>query len=112
MNLLKLLTSQSPDAQIVAQIALEGGYNPCAGSIAGKRKKRSTASMCDVGFVADTTNKMCYKSAEISQYQIDGTDTCKNNYDADLVSFYNDSLAIGFLALLKSGKAMSVFKYQ
>ena len=106
MNLLKLLTSQSPDAQIVAQIALEGGFDPCANSSGGKRKKRSTQSLCAEGFSADTTNRICYKSTEISQYQSDGIFTCNNYYDADLVMFYNDSYAQGFLALLKSGKAI------
>ena len=108
MNLLKLLTSQSPDAQIVAQIALEGGYDPCANSSGAKRKKRSTSSLCDEGFSADNTNRICYKSTGISQYQSDGIVTCNNNYNGDLVVFYNDSFAQGFLPLLKSGKSISL----
>ena len=108
MNLLKLLTSQSPDAQIVAQIALEGGYDPCANTSGAKRKKRSASSLCDEGFSADNTNRICYKSTGISQYQSDGIFTCNNNFNGDLVVFYNDSFAQGFLPILKSGKSMGL----
>ena len=36
------LISKNPDSDIAAQVALDGGFDPCQGSTPGARKKRST----------------------------------------------------------------------
>lgn len=103
VKLVKLLTSKDPDGDISAAVALDGGYNPCDNSSVVTRRKRSTDTGCDVGFVADTVNGLCYAVLSKVTFLDDGNTECKTTFDADVLDFDNDSKVEGLLGLLKSG---------
>jgi hypothetical protein len=109
VKLVKLLTSKDPDGDISAAVALDGGYNPCDNSSLFNvpqttRRKRSADDGCDDGFVADAVNGFCYTALLASTFFDDGTTNCKNNFDADVLEFDNDTKVAGLLYLLQSGE--------
>jgi len=64
------LSSISPDLTIAAQIAFEGGYDPCNNATFflgqdSNRKKRAIIQICDKGFVADEDNGYCYLNSGV-----------------------------------------------
>ncbi len=106
-----MLSSVRPDLTIAAQIAFEGGYDPCNNDTFflgqdSNRKKRNTNEICDPNFEADEENGYCYLSIEKTlgpQTVSNGTDYC-NTYSAELLTFENDAQVEGFLQLYLSGK--------
>ena len=111
LGLLKLLSSIRPDLAIAAQVAFDGGYDPCNNATFfltedSKRKKRNVINICNTGFVADEDNGYCYLNLE----KIKGRQTvsygqtyCKR-LNAELLTFENDAQVEGFLKLYSSGK--------
>ena len=108
ISLAKLLTSKNPDGDISAAVALEGGYNPCDNSSVVNqtqtmRRKRSSGSDCEAGFVADVINGFCYTVLPESTYFDAGSTNCTDTFEAEALTFQKDSQVDGLLGLLKSG---------
>ena len=111
LGLLKLLSSISPDLTIAAQVAFDGGYDPCNNATFflgqdSKRKKRENIALCDPGFVADDANGYCYINMDSqggSQTFSRGKEYC-NTLSAELLSFEKDAQVEGFLKLFSLGK--------
>jgi hypothetical protein len=55
---MRLMMSKSPDTAIAANVALDGGFNPCDNSSGlTSRKKRAAVTGCDPGRVPKMYNK-------------------------------------------------------
>jgi len=108
LGLLKLLSSIRPDLAIAAQVAFDGGYDPCNNATIflikdSERKKRAIIEICDKGFVADEDNGYCYLNVDKKQTVSYGQNFCKR-LSSDLLTFENDVQVAGFLNLYSSGK--------
>jgi hypothetical protein len=116
LGLLKLLSSIRPDLAIAAQIAFDGGYDPCNNAtfflgLDTKRKKRAILQICDKDFVADEDNGYCYLNSQNikgPQTFLVGQEYC-TNHSADLLTFENDAQVVGFLQLYSSGEYVFVY---
>ena len=68
LELIRLIASKNPEARIRAQVARDGGYDPCATavSINGNETESSTSApqvtySCSPGFVKNIQSSYCYK---------------------------------------------------
>jgi hypothetical protein len=58
LSVMRLMMSKSPDTAIAANVALDGGFNPCDNSSGlTSRKKRAAVTGCDPGRVPKMYNK-------------------------------------------------------
>ena len=108
------MTSKSPDLNIAAKVAFDGGYDPCNNATFflgqdSKRKKRENTEPCDSGFVADHDNGYCYIGYPWNILPVsNGKDFC-NSLSAELLTFENDAQITGLLQLIASGIKKNFF---
>ncbi len=100
LDLLKLISSNHPDLTIAAQVALDGGYDPCNNKTfhLSKEKKREFIEPCDPGFVLDSNNELCYTQMQEDASIQTGKDFC-SSLSAEILTFVNDVQIQGFLQL-------------
>jgi hypothetical protein len=103
VDLINLMTTKNPDALIQAEVATQGGYNPCAESFTRKRKRRkrsTSSSQCQPGFIHDKRSGYCYQVAPRDEY----SEYCSEN-DWEALIFNDDAEVTGFRSLVIDGKS-------
>ncbi len=106
--MLTLLASKNPTNEIVAKIALDGGYDPCK-TINQNDSFWRTQEGCGADFVADNFNGYCYKVMSTIENLDDGEKICKYDFDADLVMFDTNSELTGLIELVITGMIFCLF---
>ena len=114
-DVIRLMTSDSPDPVIKAAVGLNGGYDPCSNyqqnssdetpTLSIRRRKRSADDFegCDTGFVTDNSSDYCYSTLSGTDDPDAAYGLC-NNLDANLILFDNDYQVQGFINLTLQGK--------
>ena len=106
MDLLQLMTSKNPDADLSSKVIFEGGYNPCANdskSVTSRRKRQAAPSGCNDGFVLDANNSLCYKVSEVLVDYTTAQQIC-SDINANILKFDGESQVEGFMHLLSSSE--------
>ena len=106
IEMIRLIASKNPEARIRAQVAREGGYDPCATSAvtnANETENGSSSSAqvtysCPSGYVKNPQSSYCYKTVE-SEYN----GYCEDKEDAETVTFQTDAEVDGFIQLIRQG---------
>lgn len=88
--------------EIVANIALDGGYNPCR-KFSGNESLWINNVGCEEGFMPDWGKEYCYKVLENKENFKDGNYQCEYQYDAEMILFSTNSEVVSFLKLLQRG---------
>jgi len=76
----------------------DGGYNPC------NQIFWTNTSECDPGYIADSKNGYCYIVHSTLENFDDGENICKQQYDAELLTFDTNFELSGIIDLFKTGK--------
>ncbi len=103
MDLLQLMISKNPDADLSSKVIFEGGYNPCANDSKSvtSRRKRQAALGCADGFVLDANNSLCYRVyGDILDFTM-AQQTC-SDINSNILRFEGESEVKGFMDLLSS----------
>ncbi len=106
--MLTLLASKNPTNEIVAKIALDGGYDPCK-TINQNDSFWRTQEGCGADIVADNFNGYCYKVISTIENLDGGEKICKYDFDADLVMFDTNSELTGLIELVITGMIFCLF---
>ncbi len=110
LSLLKLMSSKNPVNEIAANIAFEGGYDPCD-TFTGNEIFWTKNDGCEDGFIQDSNKEYCYKILTTLESLSDGQSKCEYEYDADLILFYTNFEVLSFLKLVETGKQAHVYQY-
>ena len=105
ISLLKIMSSKSPVNEIAAQIALDGGYNPCY-KLYGNESFWNDHVGCEPGFVSDHAKEYCFKVLPDLENMSDGKSKCKDNSAAEMVLFDSNSQVLHLLDLTQKGKVI------
>jgi hypothetical protein len=97
------MASKNPTNEIASNILLDGGYDPCT-KFPPNATFWTNKSECDPGFISDNSSGYCYMLLPNSKSLKAGDEYCKNNYDAELISFDTKSDVDGFFTLIINGK--------
>jgi hypothetical protein len=102
------MSSKNSASEIAANIALEGGYDPCD-FFSGNETFWTSNAGCNEGFVADSNKEYCYKILSSLENLSDGRSKCEYEYDANLILFHTNSEVVSFLKMVESGKQFNAF---
>jgi hypothetical protein len=102
LSLLKLMSSKNPVKEIAANIALEGGYDPCTKFTGTERFWKKNIG-CDPGFTPGTGNEYCFKVLPTLETMSDGQRRCQYEYGAEMILFRSDSEVLDFFHLIHRG---------
>jgi hypothetical protein len=105
LGLLKLMSSKNPVNEIAANIALDGGYDPCT-KFTGNEDFWKKNAGCDPGFTPGPGNEYCFKVLPTLETMSDGKRKCQYEYGADMILFLSNSEVIRFFNLVKRGIRM------
>ena len=115
-DVIKLMSSDSPDPVIKSVVSLKGGYDPCTNHPLNssddiptlnirRRRKRSAGDSqeCANGFVTDNSSDYCYKMLSDTKY-FEEVDSFCGDLDSSPLSFDNDYQVQGFINLTMQGE--------
>jgi hypothetical protein len=105
MDLLLLMTSKNPDADLSSKVMFDGGYNPCSNDTKTvmTRRKREAPPPCGDGFVLDVNNSLCYMVND-GLYDYETAFQVCSDSNANILYFEGESQVEGFMNLVNSCK--------
>ncbi len=104
------MSSESPMSEVAANIALEGGYNPCD-KFSGNESFWLKNVGCPPGFIPDTTNEYCYKVLPNLETLSDGQYKCEYENGAEIITFLSNYEVLSLIFLLKMGKNINTITF-
>jgi hypothetical protein len=97
------MSSESPMSKVAANIALEGGYDPCD-KFSGNESFWLKNLGCESGFIPDAANEYCYKVLPTLETLSVGKYKCEYENDAEMIGFLSNHEVLSLIFLLKMGK--------
>ena len=98
LSIIQLMTTKSPRSLIRAEVALEGGYDPCEGKNFTDDPSKTPRCRVSTGFSFLEGLNSCYKPAP--EFDLEFCDA----EESELFSFWSDTEVTNFINILKTGR--------